>query len=178
MPFRGKQNGIEIYDHVSDLTDQQLESGQDYYILYPPAELDHKGGSMVLQHDSPADPITWSVVALMVAKIILVVAIGTIIILTLQQIAVIIRGREGKKIDKNLFEGGDGSVWSRDPNTGEWTMITPPRNNLILYAVIGIFLIGIIIAIYLNRQKLFGSSEGAKSGSSGSTEKENEQEEA
>ena len=170
MSFRGKYQGMEIYDHVSDLTDRQLESANDYLVLYPPPELDHKGGSMVLEHNSPADPITWTLVALFIAKIILVVTIGTILILSLQQVAVIIRGRAGTKIDDNLFEGGDGSVWSRDPNTEEWTLITPPRSNLIIYAVIGIILVGVIIAIYLNRKKLFGSSEGAKSGSSGSTE--------
>lgn len=143
---------MRIYDHIEDVPDSLLESREKFIVISPPEELIENKG-MVFQKHSPVDPITWAAVTMFALKIILVTIAGTILILALQQGGYILHGRPGQKIDKNMFEGGDGSVWVRDPATEEWKMVKGPTVSPWLWAIVAIGIIVVIIIIYISIQK-------------------------
>lgn len=157
MAYIGEQNGIRIYDYLIDVPDEEVMSGRDFAVINPPADLiQNKGGTY--KKGNSIDPVTWAAIAYMTYQIILIALVGTIIVLTLQQVAYLFRGRPGQKIDENMFEGGDGSIWVRDPVSGEWERKGGASFDLIIFAFIAVFLIGIVILVFMNRKKIFGAN--------------------
>jgi len=151
MSYHGKQDGIPIYDYLDEVPDSIVESGQNFYVMYPPDEIINNG-SAIFEKTNSFTLTIWSFIGICV----IVSLVGTAVILALQQLGYLLQGRPGQKVDENMFEGGDGSIWVRDPVTGEWIMEKGPRIDMIIWAIVAIALIAVAVLVYLSYKKKGG----------------------
>jgi len=173
MAYLGTQDGMRVYDYLDEVPDSIIESNQKFIVMSPPNEM-IENNAMIMTHDSPLAPAMWIILKI-AALCILVAIVGHYFVNFIMQTGYALQGRPGQKIDDNMFEGGDGSVWVRDPETGVWTMVKGATINIMwIWAIVAIFIIAVVIIILLKRKELFGEKAAPKeSKKTGSTKKNN-----